>query len=162
VANTTYRILSGDQAITNAMNRPLTDEDEAKRLAQEVSEGQPDATITVVSTSTEPAGEWTRTVATFVDGKPHPWLWTVTFVGQLMDADHRSLSAADISYARGGSEVADGGIRAGVARHEVLVGAASADAAMDAVRDALAARSPREFTDWTAVPAEDESSRAEM
>jgi hypothetical protein len=40
----TYWIYSGTEPVTNAMNRRLDDLDEAKRLAAEISEAQPDAT----------------------------------------------------------------------------------------------------------------------
>ena len=154
---TTYVIYSGTQEVTNLMNRPLTDEDEAKRLAQQVSEGQPGSTIAVVSSLVEPRGEWRRTVATFVDGKPYPWVWRVTFLGHLEGFDHERLNEAGISYMSGGSEPGPGGVvRAGISRHRLAVDAPDGDAAVAKVCDALGGIATN-MHDFTVEPGDDES-----
>lgn len=155
---TTYRIRSGTQEVTNAMNRALEDEAEAKRLAQEISAGQPDSTVTVESVSTEPMGEWTRTVATYVDGKPHPWAWEVTFLGYVEQTDQLRLSEAGISYMSGHPEPIPGGIREGAARHRVVVDAESGEEAVEQVRKVLGGQG-LEMRDWTHEPAADEAIR---
>jgi hypothetical protein len=64
-----YAIFNGDTPVTNLLVSRLTDLETAKRLAQEVSEGQPDATIIVRSRVTEPEGVWRTVAATFRDGQ---------------------------------------------------------------------------------------------
>jgi hypothetical protein len=154
-----YRIYSGSEEVTNLTGYPLEDEPEARRLAHEISEGQPGSTVTVVSGSRQPMGEWTRTIATFVDGKPHPWVWTVTFVGAMptLDANAR-LNEAGVSYMGGHSEPMPGGIRAGLSRHRLAVEAASGDDAVQKVRDAFGALAD-EMGDWTHEPEDDETVR---
>jgi hypothetical protein len=137
------------------MNRSLTDEDEAKQLAQEISAGQSGVTITIVSSSMEPSGEWTRTVATYLDGKPHPWVWTVTFLGYLEDLDHVWLNKAGISYMGGGSEPGPQGVmRAAVSRHRLAVEAPDGDAAVAKTHEALGGLAT-EMREWTAEPGDD-------
>ena len=155
-----YRIYSGDQEVTNqSSGYPPTAEDEAHRLAQEISAGQPGSTVTVVSVSPQPASDWRRIVATYVDGKPHPWLWTVTFAGYLDKSDNARLNRAGITYVDRRSEAVSGGIRGGGARHRLAVEAASDEEAVQKARDALGAKA-RELTEWTSEPGDGESTQA--
>lgn len=155
----TFRIYSGSEEVTNLTGYPLEDESEASRLAQEISQGQPGSTVTVVSVSGHPLGEWRGIVATFVNGNPHPWVWTVTFLGSMptIDANAR-LNEAGMSYMGGRSEPMPGGIRAGISRHRLAVEAASGEDAVQKARDALGAHA-NEMSDWTHEPGNDESIR---
>lgn len=155
---TTYRIYSGSQEVTNVMGHPLEDEEEAKRLAQAISEGQPGSTVTVTSVSRQPAGEWTRTVATYIDGNPHPWIWTVTFVGSVDKIDTVRLNEAGISYMDRRSEPIPGGVLAGPSRHSLAVEAVSGDQAVERVRSALGPQAAH-MREWTYEPGDDRSIR---
>ncbi|MEX1140727.1 MAG: hypothetical protein WEB79_00235 [Thermoleophilaceae bacterium] len=155
----TYRIYSGSEEVTNVTGYPLEDEDEAKRLAQEISAGQPGSTVTVNSVSSQPAGGWTRTVATYIDGKPRPWVWKVTFLGPMPNLDDNlRLNEKGISYMGGHSEPMPGGVRAGLSRHELAVEAESGDEAVQKVRDALGGQA-FQYSNWTHEPGDDESVR---
>lgn len=102
MSEVTYAIYFGDQPVQNETATVLTDLDEAKQRARDVSADQPGATITVVSQKDEPQGLWAREVATFRAGKEP---WRVDFYGYLMDVDHARLSAAGIIYTDGHSEI---------------------------------------------------------
>jgi hypothetical protein len=149
MSEVTYWIYAGNQPVTNATDVVLTDVDEAKRLAKEISEGQPEATIKVVSRSVEPQGEWTREVASFHNGKER---WRVDFYGYLMDVDHVRLSKAGVVYTDGHTEIGPNGqLRPGHARNHVSVEADSADAAIEAVKAALGPQAS-ECSEWHAHP----------
>jgi hypothetical protein len=154
VSQTTYRIYSNKQEVTSALTAPITDETQAKATAQEVSRGQPGSLVEVVSVGREPSGEWTRVVAAFIDGKPHPWQWEVTFHGYLEGVDHLRLNEAGITYVSGGSEVKDGALRAGIARHRLIVEATDGRGAVDKVREVLGPLAAK-MSDWTHEPADD-------
>jgi hypothetical protein len=149
MADVTYRIYSGREAVTNVMDRPLTDLAEAKRLAAEVSARQPGETISLVSSlQGAPLAEWSRTVARFRDGQEIPPRWRVDFFGHLMDVDHVHLSKAGIFYVSGASEVGPNGeIRPGYARNVVTVEADTEEAAVAAVKAALGPKTD-EFSEW--------------
>jgi hypothetical protein len=68
----TYKIFSGTQPVEVYGNVQLTDLEEAKRLAREVSASptQQGSTITVISRKPEPLGEeWRGLAAVFIDGE---------------------------------------------------------------------------------------------
>src|SRR5262245_6036028 len=119
-----YWIYSGSEPVTNAMNSTLNDLDVAKQLAQEISEHQPGATITIVSRKPENMGEWTRHVAQFLDGKPYPSRWQVDFFGHLMDQDRARLQQAGVTWTHGNTEISPtGALRPGLARNTVEIDA---------------------------------------
>ncbi|HEY6760151.1 MAG TPA: hypothetical protein VI318_11690 [Baekduia sp.] len=136
----------------------LTDEVEAKGRAQQISTGQPGSTVHVKSVVVEPAGEWTRIVGTYVDGRPQPWVWTVTFLGPLTSDDHSRLAETDISYMSSSSVPGPAGIRAGLSRHRLAVEATEANEAADKVHAALGPLATS-MTDWTSVPGDDQAIR---
>jgi hypothetical protein len=83
MTETTYWIYSGDQPCTNANGLTLDDLEVTKRVAQEISEDQPDATIVVCSYKPERnLSDWTGVAAVFISGEeitpdhedwPHEW-----------------------------------------------------------------------------------------
>lgn len=154
----TYRIYSGSEEVSNETGYPLTDEQEAKDLAQQVSAGQPGSTVTVKSILTQPGGGWTQIVGTFIDGKPHPWVWTVTFLGRLAADDNARLNLAGISYLGNNAEPYQGVMHGGAARHRLAVDAADANEAVQTVRDALGPIA-NQLRDWTSVPGDDQAIR---
>jgi hypothetical protein len=156
ISETRYWIYAESEPVTNATGVVLTEEDEARRLALELSEQQRDATISVVSRKPESAGEWTGVVARYMNGAEIPSRWRVDFHCYLMDADHVSLSRAGIVYEAGHAEVQPGGVRGGVARHVVTLEADGADAAVASVQEALGPRAEK-CSEWRASPARRES-----
>jgi hypothetical protein len=153
MSDLSYWIYSGDQPVTNATGVQITDEETARRVASEVSRGQPDATISIVSRDRQPAAEWTSVVARYLDGEEIPYRWRVDFHGYLMDADHTSLSRAGIFYENGRSEIGpDGVFRSGIARNVVTLEADDGDGAIEKVRDALGPIAS-ECSEWHVYPA---------
>jgi hypothetical protein len=143
VAEATYRIYS---ARGDVLGRPLTDLDEAKRLAAEVSARQPGETISLVSSVSEhPAqGELTGVVARYRAGQEIPPRWRVDFFGRLMDGDREHLSDAGIVYVSGGSEIGPNGeMRPGLARNVVTAEADTEEDALAVVKGALVAEGGR-------------------
>ncbi|HEY3959904.1 MAG TPA: hypothetical protein VGL68_05265 [Solirubrobacteraceae bacterium] len=133
----TYSIYSGQQPVTEDLMQPITDLDDAKRLAAGLSQRQPGEAISVVSRQLGGA-EARSTVARYLDGREIPVRWRVDFFGRLMDVDHVRLSKASISYLGGGSEMGPNGeIRTGLARNVVGLDAADSDDAIAKVQDAL-------------------------
>ncbi len=148
-----YWIYSGNDPVTNATGVVLTDLDETKRLATQISEGQPDSTISVVSRVSEPFREWVSTVARFRNGAEIPWRWRVDFFGYLMDVDHVRLSEASIVYEDGRSEIGPGGtFRSGLARNVVTLEAEDGETAIAVVQAALGPTASK-CSEWNVEPA---------
>jgi hypothetical protein len=147
-----YSIYSGQQQVTEALAQPITDLDDAKRLAAELSQQQPGEATSVVSRQLGGA-EARSIVARYLDGQEIPVHWRVDFFGRLMDVDHVRLSEASISYLSGGSEVGPGGeIRTGLARNVVGLEAADGNDAIAQVRDALGPQASQ-CSEWHVSPA---------
>lgn len=148
----TYSIYSGQQQVTEDLTQPITDLDDAKRLAAELSQRQPGEAISVVSRQLGGA-EARSTVARYLDGQEIPVRWRVDFFGRLMDVDHVRLSKASISYLSGGSEMGPNGeIRTGLARNVVGLEAADSDDAIAKVQDTLGPQASA-CSEWHASPA---------
>lgn len=159
---TTYRLYSNGSEVTTVMGRPLDDEDEAKDVAQELSAKQ-GSEVTVVSVLPDrTSAEWTRIVAVFRDGKPHPWVWLITYLGAIPEAvEIAAMSEAGGSYLGAGSDHVGGKLRAGLQRQRFAVDAASGEEAQAKARAALRLDASNSG-DWTFEPADDAAIRMRL